>query len=163
MMDRIEKMARMRKVILLEILIGSVIAFCLILFPAIFSIFHGGSIPIIEWKNHLFYCAAFIWLFTLIIFIVIYALFKRNLKKDPSLNSAVYDERAKTNWLKACRFAFFVLVGLTIVVKSCDMFLSRPLLEMRFTLPNGPFFVLWGAVIALIGSFLFYNREAENE
>jgi hypothetical protein len=163
MANRIEKMTRMRRNILSGILIGTVIAFCLDLSPTIYSIFHFNRISIVTWKNHLFYSAVVLWLLTILLFITRYWLYKRKLKKDPSLHTAVYDERAKLNWLKACRFAFFAAISLTIIWKSCESFFSRWLLELRFTLPDGPFLVLWGAVIALVGSFLYYNQEAKNE
>jgi hypothetical protein len=163
MADRIEKMARMRRIILSGILIGTVIAFFLDLFPTIFSIFHFNRISVLTWKNNLFYSAVVLWFITLLLFITNYWLFKRKLKKDSSLRTAVYDERAKLNWLKACRFAFFAAISLTIIWKICESYFSRLLLNLRFTLPNGPFLVLWGAVIALVGSFLYYNREARNE
>ena len=92
-----------------------------------------------------------------------YLLFKRRLKKDPSLHTVVYDERVKRNWLKAYRVAFFVALGITILWKWIETCFSRELLELGFTLPHGPFLVLWGGIISLVGAFLYYNREAKNE
>jgi hypothetical protein len=163
MADRIEKMTRMRKNILSVILIGTVIAFCLNLAPPIYSIFHFSRISMRTWKYHLFDGAVVLWLLTLLLFITRYWLYKRKLKKDPSLQTAVYDERAKLNWLKACRIAFFAAISLTIIWKFCESYFSRLLLRLKFTLPNGPFLVLWGAIIALIGSFLYHDREAKIE
>jgi len=163
MADRITKMTRMRRNILSGILIGTVIAFCLDLSPTIYSIFHFNRISIRTWKYGLFNIAVVLWLLTLLLFITRYWLYKRKLKKDPSLHTAVYDERAKLNWLKACRFAFFSAISLLIIWESCAIYFSRWLLKLRFTMPDGPFLVLWGAVIALVGSFLYYNREAKNE
>ncbi len=90
-------------------------------------------------------------------------LYKKKLKKDPSLHTAVYDERVKLNWLRAYPVAFFTATSLTVIWQSRDYFFSDWLMNPRFTLPNGPFLVLWGGIIALVGSFFYYNREGKNE
>ena len=162
MADRIEKMTRMRRNILSGILSGTLIAFFLNLFPTIYSIFDMRRPFIWRLKDLLFHGAIVTWFLAILFFTARYWLYRRKLKKDPSLPLAVYDERAEWNWLKACRFAFFTAVSLTIIWET-HVFFSHQLLSGRFTLPNGPFLVLWGAVIALVGSFLYYNREAKNE
>ncbi len=161
MAGQIEKMARMRRNILWGVLMGTIVAFCLDLFPTIYSIFHFNRKFIVKYS--LFYGAVFLWFLTILIFLTRFWLYKKKLKKDPSLQTAVYDERVKWNWLKAYRVAFFVAVGLTILWKWVETFFAGELLKLRFTLPNGPFLVLWGAIISLVGSFLYNNREAKNE
>lgn len=165
MAGQIEKMTRMRKNILRGILMGTIVAFCLDIFPTIFSLFHFNRRLIRTLSNDLFYGAVYLWLLTIFIFIIRFWLYKKKLKKESSLHTAVYDERVNLNWLKACRVAFFVTVGLTILRMSPEYIFFRSVLPIfsRFNLPNGPFFVLWGAIIALVGSFLYYNREAKNE
>lgn len=103
------------------------------------------------------------WYLTILIFLRRFWLFKKKLKKDTSLSSAVYDERVKLNWLIAYRFAFIAAVGLAVLWKGVESFFAGELMKLRFTLPNGPFFILWGSIISLIGSFLYHNREAKNE
>ncbi len=162
---QIEKMSRMRKNILWGVLMGTIVAFCLDLSPTIFSIFSFNRRFLRTLSNSLFYCAIILWFLSIFIFLTRFWLYKKKLKKDPSLPTAVYDERAKLNWLKAYRVAFFVTVGFTILRMSPEFFFFRSVLSVfsRFNLPNGPFFVLWGAIIALVGSFLYYNRGAKNE
>lgn len=163
MVGQIEKMNRMRNNILSNILIGTVIAFCLNIYPTFYTIIHPFRRFTWTWKNHLFYGAVYLWFLTLLIFIIRYWLYKKKLKKDLTLPSAVNDERVKQIRLKAYRFAFFVAVGLTIIWKSREIFFSNWLMNPRFSLPNGPFLVLWGAIMSFVGSFLYFNRRAEND
>lgn len=163
MAGQIEKMTRMRKNILWGVLMGTIVAFCLNLFPTFYSFFHFNRRSLRTWKYHLIEGAIILWLLIILIFVARYGLYKKKLKKDSSLHLAVYDERVKLNWLKANRFAFFVVIGFTLIWKSGDLFYPGWLFDPRFTLPNGPFFVLWGCIIALVGSFLYYNREAKHE
>jgi hypothetical protein len=92
-----------------------------------------------------------------------YWLYKKKLRKDPSLRAAVNDERIRLNWLKAHRFAFFAATGITIIWKYFESFFPYPDEALLGpSLPNGPFLVLYVAVISFIGSFLYYNREVKD-
>jgi hypothetical protein len=160
MASEIERMNNMRRNIVRGALIGSVIAFCVFLYPSIFSFFVNIRY---RW-SYLYLEGAFVlWFLTLLVFMTRYWLYKKRLRKDPSLRSAVNDERVILNWLKAYRFAFFTATGITIVWKYFESFFPYPdeaLLGPN--LPNGPFLVLYVAVTSLIGSFLYYNREVKD-
>jgi MFS family permease len=159
MAGQIEKMHRMRKNILRGVLIGSIIAFGVFMYPTFFFIFRKVT-PL--WSYRYLEGALILWLLVLLIFITRYLLYKKKLRKDPSLRAAVNDERVRLNWLKAYRFAFFTATGITIVWKWCESSFSHELLMGKFHLPNGPFLILYVALISLIGSFLYYNREVKD-
>ena len=157
------------------ILIGSVIAFGLFIYPWFFSLFIWNKyqlpIPFLlgsGWSNRYLVGAFILWFLTLIVFMMRYWLYKKRLRKDPSLRSAVNDERVRLNWLKAYRFAFFAATGITIVWKYFESFFpySYDVLTyealLRPHVPNGPFLILYVAVISFIGSFLYYNREVKD-
>lgn len=73
--------------------------------------------------------------------------------KNPSLRSALKDEHTRTNWLKACRFAFFVLLTIQFASKAPIMIWNWP-----WEVPAQSPLSLSAAVMALTGAFLFYNR-----
>jgi hypothetical protein len=160
MTSKIERMNNMRRNIVRGALIGSIIAFCIFLYPSIFSLFIN-----IRYRGFYRYLegAFILWLLTLLIFTTRYLLYKKRLRKDSSLHAAVNDERVRLNWLKAYRFAFFSATGITIVWKFCESSFSHELLIGKFRLPNGPFLILYVAIISLMGSFLYYNREVKDE
>lgn len=155
MASQIEKMNRMRRNILLGILIGTGIAFGWFMLPSFHLVENS-----FRSAEKAFIGGFIVWLSTLLIFGTIYLLYKRKLKKDPSLRAAVSDERVKLNWLRAYRFSFFITVSITIIWKWLETAFSPRLLMLTMRLPDGPQFVLYVAVISLIGSFLHYNREA---
>lgn len=159
MAGEIEKMNRMRKNILRSALIGSIIAFGLFMYPTFFSIFANATY---RWSNRYFEGALVLWLCVLLIFITRYLLYKKKLRKDPSLQAGVNDERIKLNWLRAYRFAFYMLIIITVVWKIIEITFVNPLLKMRLVLPHIPWLILFGSVISLVGAFLYYNREAKD-
>lgn len=159
MVSKIEKMNKMRKNILRGVLIGSVIAFCIFLYPSIFFLFVNVRY---RWSFRYLEGAFILWFLTLLVFMTRYWLYKKKLRKDPSLRAAVNDERVRLNWLKAHRFAFFTSTGMTIVWKWGPRFFSYDVLMGKFHLPNGPFLILYVALISFISSFLYYNREVKD-
>jgi hypothetical protein len=90
-------------------------------------------------------------------------LFKRKLRKDPALRTAIDDERVRTDWLKAYRFAFLTTVVVTVLLKAAETVLAPALMRGSFPLPDKTWFLLTGAVLSLVGSFLYYNRETADE
>ena len=104
-----------------------------------------------------------LWLSICAVMLAVFKLNKNKLKKDPLLLHAVNDERIRMNWFKAYRFGFFVICGLAVLWKSSDWFFSYDQMFRGLRIPTGPFSILFGALISLIGSFLFYNREARDE
>jgi len=89
-------------------------------------------------------------------------LYKKKLRKDPSLQAGVNDERIKLNWLRAYRFAFYILVIITVVWKIIEITFASSLLKTGLVLPHIHWFILFGSVISLVGAFLYYNREAKD-
>ncbi len=115
------------------------------------------------------------WLLSLLMFGILSRLHKKKLKNDTSLYDAVNDDRIRLGWLKAYRLAFFAAFIVSVfwwyfhkLLARWSMSLSgseRVILESlklirRF--PNGPFLVLYIAVLCLFGSFLFFCREGKN-
>lgn len=175
MVSEIEKMNNMRRNIVRGFLIGSVIAFGVFIYPFIFSLFISNKyqlpVPFLlgsRWDDRYLVGAFILWFLTLLVFMTRYWLYKKRLRKDSSLRAAVNDERVRLNWLKAYRFAFFTATGMTIVWKYFESFFpySYDVLTydvlMRPHVPNGPFLILYVALISFIGSFLYYNREVKD-
>jgi len=159
MAGQIEKMNRMRKNILRGVLIGSIIAFGVFMYPTFFSIFVNARF---RWSYRYFEGALILWLLVLLIFITRYLLYKTKLRKDPSLQAGVNDERIKLNWLRAYRFAFYMLIIVTVVWKIIEITFVHSLLSIRLVLPHIPWLIIFGSVISLVGAFLYYNREAKD-
>jgi hypothetical protein len=151
---RIEKMNRMRRNILLGVLIGTIIAFGLVMLPSFFARFRFRQFDI------LFKGALFLSLLTILAFAVRYLLYRRTLQKTPSLRTAVNDERVKLNWLRAYRFALLTVVIVTLFWKWYETGFFPDTLRWKMMLPQGPWVIVFGAIISLVGSFLLYNREA---
>ena len=162
-MNKIERLNRMRRNILLGVLAGTGIAFVLLIIPSFFPSARQKGWVMRRSPFSFFYGALLIWLLTLLIFIVLYMLYKKKLKKDPALRVAVNDERVKVNWLRAYRFAFYTMFIITIFWKLAETVFARALLELKVILPDGPWFILFGAVLSVVSSFLYYNRELKDE
>lgn len=160
---RIEKMNRMRRNILFGVLIGTVLALGLFMYPFINSIFRFTHRFTWSGSKRFFEVGLILWLLTILIFITRYMLYKMKLKKDLSLRIAVNDERVKLNWLRAYRFGFFIVVSITIFWKLYESSLWPEIGRRIGPLPHGPWLIVSGAVISLVGSFLYYNREAKGE
>jgi hypothetical protein len=151
---KIEKMNKMRRNILIGVLIGTVIAFGLLMLPTFFSQY--------RFQLFVFKRALLLWLLTLLIFGVRYLIYRKKLMKVPSLQTAVNDERVKLNWLRAYRFAFLIVIVITIFWKWDESSFFPEILRWKMMLPHGPWLIVFGAVISLVGSFLYYNREAKD-
>ena len=99
MANEIERLNRMRRNILVFVLLGTLAALYLLTRPFFGDysrgVYNMGYLEI----------AFIVWSSTLVLFGVFFWLYKRRLRRDPSLREAVDDERVKVNWLKAYRFA----------------------------------------------------------
>lgn len=153
---KIEKMNKMRRNILLGVLIGTVITFTWFMLPTYKFI-------TIRYRNveTALKGTMILWLLTLLIFGVRYLIYRKKLMKVPSLRTAVNDERVKLNWLRAYRFAFLIVIVITIFWKWYETGYFPD--KWRRGFPHPPWLIVFGAVIFLVGSFLYYNREAKNE
>jgi len=163
-MNKVERLSRMRRNILLGVLAGTGIASILLIYPFIVPSGRYLWWPAQTRISFPFYYWAFlVWLLTLVVFIVLYRLYKRKLRKDPALRAAIDDERVRVNWLKAYRFAFCTLVVITVLMKLAELALAGALVRGSFPLPDRTWFLLSGAVLSLVSSFLYYNRESQDE
>ena len=231
MKNQIEKMNRMRKSILWSILLGTIAAFGIFMYPAFISVylrirsgwlyrilpgafllwglmilvlllrpwiekrrlrtntsvrarkristglavvslmtlflliqfFAGRYFGFSQWSYRYLELGLLLWFAICIIMLAFYWRYKNVLKKDPLLRSAVNDERIRENWLKAYRFGFFIICGITLVWKWYESSFVPEFLYRRLQLPEGPWLIFFGALISLVGSFLHYNREARDE
>lgn len=154
---KIEKMVRMRRNILLGVLIGTVFTFGWFMLPTFKFIDYRLRNAETAVKG-----ALILWLLTLLIFGVRYWLYRKKLMKVPSLRAAVNDERVKLIWLRSYRFAFLVIIGITIFWKWYETSYFPEIWRRKMFLPHGPWLIVFGAILSLVGSFLFYNREAKN-
>lgn len=158
MASKIEKMNLMRRNILFIVFAGSSIAFGAFMYPAVYRIFHLNERP--RFDDSLFLYALAVWMGAVLIFSVRYFLYKRTLRKDPSLRKAVNDERVKLNWLKAYRVAFFAVVlfqGLMLLLQFLEAFVG----PMYLLLPQ-LYLTLFLASLSVVGAFLYHNREAKD-
>ena len=160
MENKIEKMNRMRKNILWGALIGSALAFSLLMFPSFSSIFHFTRRFHFSFLYRYYNSVSAFWALMLLLFIARYWLYKKKLKIDLSLRFAVNDERVNLNWLKAYRVAFIVVISITIFW-NWHYYLFFPL-KWKVMLPHGSWLIVFGAVISLVGAFLWYNRAAKS-
>lgn len=148
----------MRRNILYIVFAGSSIAFGLFMYPSVYRFFHFRESP--RFDDSLFFGALILWLSTIGFFTVRYLLYKNILRKDPSLSMAVNDERVKLNWLKAYRLGFFAVMlfqGLLLVIQFLEAFFG----PMYLLMPQ-IYLTIFLATLSLVGSFLYYNREAKD-
>jgi hypothetical protein len=143
--------------------VGTGIAAALLLYPLFFSSARYLWWPAGTNAFPIYYWAFALWFLTLVVFAVLYMLYKKRLRKDPALRVAIDDERVRTNWLKAYRFAFFTLVGITVLAKLAETALAGIVLRGSFPLPDKTWFLLTGAILSLVGSFLYFSKETGDE
>ncbi|MBN1273937.1 MAG: hypothetical protein JXB26_16860 [Candidatus Aminicenantes bacterium] len=163
MEDKIEKMNRVRRNIFLFVLTGTGISFILFLFPRFFHLYVNRGFNWTQ-KNYIYpKLGLYFWLLVIIISIIWYWLYRYKLKKNSYLVVAVNDERIKLAWLKAYRFAFFVVVGLAIYWKWEESGFFPQAWRWKNPLPWAPWLITFGAVISLTASFLYHSREAKKK
>jgi hypothetical protein len=156
----IEKMNSIRKNIVRCIFVTSLIAFLWFILP-----FLGLGLVTYNYQRAVraFEISAIFWLISLLVFGVINLFLKRKLNKA-MLYDAVYDDRVKLSWLKAYRIAFFVAFISSICWKCYDnLTVEKQLTLEGYLPPNGPFFILYLAVISFAAAFLFFSRESKND
>jgi len=161
--NKIERLSRMRRNILLFVLAGTGIAAALLVFPEIVRSGRYHWWPAPKTSLPFYYGAFLIWAVTLFVFGLMYMMYKRKLKKDPALRAAIDDERVRANWLRAYRFAFFTIVIIAVLMKLAETAFAGVLLRGGLLLPDRTWFFLSGALLALVSSFLFYNRGTQDE
>ena len=173
MATEIERMNRKQKNMIKGIFLATTMAFIWFLLPTLAPGWVGSR----QSEYRTLVGSGIFWLLSLLVFGVLSRLHKKKLKDDPSLYDAVNDDRIRLGWLKAYRLAFFLAFIISVfwwyfheLFARWSVSLSgseRVILEQQLKLirrfPNGPFFVLYIAVLVLFGSFLFFSREVENE
>ena len=163
---QIENMNRIRNYIVRGTFIGTFIAFFLFMYPTLISLFRIRPLRTFWGTSAVKYLelgllGLLIWILTILIFVIIFWLYKLKLKKDPLLRDAVNDERVKTNWFKSYRFAFYAIVIVNFVWKFYEYFFLDLMSPHRFSLPHIPWLTLFIAMLSVTGAFLYYNREAK--
>ena len=102
-------------------------------------------------------------LLVLFVSLVLYIVYIKRVFMNPALRALINDERVKLNRMKAFRFAFLTLIGLTVHWKFAETGWAFSFLPRQIMVPQGPWLVLFGSMTALLASFLHYNREAKQE
>ncbi len=165
MKSKIEKMNRMRKNILIIFLIGWGTLCLWVLNPTIISLQF-------QWRDAAPYIRRIqsylkgLWIAGIIIlsiYIIIYLAYRVKIMKDPFVRTAINDERIRLNWLKAFRFAFYTLIGITVFWHWWETSYVPAGLNIKIMLFHGPWLIWFGSILALVCSFLYYNREVKNE
>jgi MFS family permease len=114
-MNRIEKIYRMRRNVLIVAFVWSILLFIWYCLPGLLS--RGKPWHFFDRLPISFFAiSGIIAALLLLILITRYLLFKASTLKDPALRPAVDDERVRQNWLKAYRTAFYTMVGIPMWV-----------------------------------------------
>lgn len=165
MKSKIEKMNRMRKIILICFLIGWGTMCIWIMKQTIISLqfVWWDALPFIRRIQPYLKGLWILGVIILSIYIIIYMAYKIKIKKDPFVDTAVNDERVRLNWLRAFRIAFYALIGIIIFWKWYETSYVPDVLHKKILIVHGPWLIWFGSIFALVGSFLYYNREAKNE
>lgn len=156
--SRTNPSVRVRKRISTGLAVVSLITFVLLM-QLLMSRYFGYS----AWSYRYLELGLLLWFTVCVVMLAVFWLYKNMLKKDPLLRLAVNDERIRENWLKAYRFSFFMILGITLVWKWYESSFAPELLARQLRLPEGPWLIFFGALISVLGSFLHYNREARDE
>ncbi|MFW6128676.1 MAG: hypothetical protein ACOC6P_00315 [Candidatus Aminicenantaceae bacterium] len=166
MESKIEKINRMRKIILKVLLLGWVTLGIWLFYRTIISVLK------LSWRRIDVYARSIepfvktLWIvgaIILAIYVIIYLVYKAKITKDSSVRTAVNDERVRLNWLKAFRIAFFTLLFITIFWKWAETGLGTSFLHRKISPIPGTWLMWYGSIFALIVSFLYYDREVKNE
>jgi len=165
MKSKIEKMNRMRKNILIGFLVGWGTLCLWILNPTIISLkFRWQEAgPFIRRIQPYLKGLWILGIIILSIYIILFLIYRIKITKDPFVHTAVNDERVRLDWLRAFRFAFYTLIGITIFWKWWETSLVPDVLTKNIWVVHGPWLIWFGSIFALVSSFLYYNREAKGE
>jgi len=161
MNSKIEKMNKMRRIVLKGMLAGWITLGIYLFHIPLLSLMRISSRKIAVYTNDVrpFLEASWIVGFVVLaVYIVIFLVYKIRLLKDSSVRSAVNDERVKLNWLRSYRIAFFTLLGITIFWKWFETGLGTNFLHMKIRLVEPPWIIWFSSILALIVSFLHYDR-----
>ena len=162
MANTIEKMNAVRNTIVRVVFIGSMFAFGLFMFPTLYSLFRmivGTARKLsFEQQFRFFEWGLMAWLATILLFVIVYWLYKRGLKRNSALREAVNDERVKLCWLRSYRFAFYMIVFISIFLKVYEFWSYKITSPRMVLLPHFPWLNVFIATLSLTGAFLYFNR-----
>jgi len=168
MINSIETIDRRRKRLIVSLLAGFGIWYGFLLVPniyeAIYLFRYGRSprphiFPFIEKIGIYFYLAGVLMFIVLAVCLLIWLLYKKDLKKDPALRAALNDELVKQDWLKAYRFSFFCTMALLVLLLLRRILDSYMMGRLAMIESLNIHLLLYTAVMSCLGSFLYFNRE----
>ena len=157
-MNKIERIYRMRRALLIWCFACSVFLFVFLCYPKPpFSKTFPWSYfsdPI----RVIFEVGGAILLVLFLLLLVRYVLFRASTLRDPALRRAVDDERIRLHWLRAYRLAFFSLLLIQLASKV-------PIVIMKWPLdpPFQSHFSISAAAMTYLGAFLYYSRERAHD
>jgi len=164
----IEIIDRRRKQLIIFLLIGFGLWYGFFLVPGIYEgIYHFRRgfgpypkiFPFLEKLGIYFYLAGVLIFLIFAVCLLIWLLYKKNLKKDLALRAALNDELVKHNWLKAYRFSFFCTMTLLLLLVLCRILDNYMMGRLGMIEGLNVHLLLYTAVISCLASFLYFNRE----
>ena len=172
MATEIERMNRKQKNMIKGIFLATTVAFIWCMLPTLAPGLVGNR----QNAYSTLVGSSIFWLLSLLVFGVLSRLHKKKLRGNPSLYDAVNDDRIKLGWLKAYRLAFIVAFITSVFWwyfnevfaqwYMSTMVSEREMLEFMLRtgrrFPNGPFLVLYIAILFLFGTYLFFSRERKD-
>jgi hypothetical protein len=159
-MNKIEKIYRMRRSVLICAFICSLLLFGVFCIPLPFSSLLSGRPPWVlpvNFYSMILPIAGVLMVLLLLILMARYFLFRTSTLKDPALREAVDDERIRTNWLRAYRSAFIIMAGIHLIYLLSESFMYG------LGLPHAAWFSSSAGLSTFFGAAIFYTREAKNE
>jgi hypothetical protein len=155
-MSALERFERIGKLGLIGIFLCSTLLFGLFLFRILYSWNHIHTVFPLEKAFNMIVGA----LFFLSVFLGVWRhlRLKTLAAKNSSLRSVLKDEHTRTNWLKAFRPAFFLLLTIQLASKIPIMIWRWP-----WDVPYQSPLSLSVAAMALTGAFLYFNRGSAHE
>jgi len=159
-MNKIEKIYRMRRSVLICAFVCSFFLFGVFCFLVPFWSLLSERHPLDHPANFLvtiFLIAGVLTVLLLLILMTRYFLFRASTLKDPDLRRAVDDERIRMNWLRAYRAAFLTMAGIHLIYLFSESFIYD------LVLPHAAWFSSSAGLLTFFGAAIFYTREAKNE
>jgi fumarate reductase subunit C len=158
-MGNIEKIYRTRRRVLVGAFIFSAIFFILSMMPTIVSFFFPDIMKIrYHWINYILNFGKLIVLLLILGLIARYLHLRIYFKKKPSFIQTVEDERIRISWLKAYRFAFYLIIGV-----HCANVFGLFEFGLKHTSPLREWISLAVCLPALFGAALYFSREGGHE
>jgi hypothetical protein len=157
-MVKIEKIYTVRRRVLYGVFICSIIYFILFMVPPFLS----ARSPKLLDSNLFWIKLTYAWGIAMLLIcfglLVRYLHLRTYLKKNPSLRQAVDDERIRISWLKAFRFAFYLM----LVIHSLWIFGFHGH-SLKTQWPNVQWLSIAFIFPGLFGASLFFSRERRHE